>query len=335
MAKIWRTPFAATGDKTAIPDATQPDGSVSNGTGWGPDYQRPYTVASAKDIDRAKMNWIFGQVTEGLGEIQLQGAPSWSADAAPYPIYATVYHSGVRYVSLISNNSAIPGSADSGWNVDRSGGALIGVRRFTTNGIYTPTDGTRAVVVTVVGGGGGSGGVAASSVSGAGATSGGGGGGGSASSYLNSGFAGVSITIGSGGSAGTSGGGSGGQGGTTSFGSLLSATGGIGGAGSISQTGLVVSWSGIGGDGVSGNIWNAGGIPGAIGISSGSQFVGSGGGMSKFSSSVPGSGAGAAAIAGSLYGGGAGGCSSNTNSSPAARPGAAGAQGVVFVFEYS
>lgn len=115
MAKIWRIPFAATGDKTPIPDATQPDGSISNGTGWGPDYELQYPDPSAKDIERAKMNWLFSEVTGGLGEIQRQGMPSWSADATPYPIEAQVYHNGHSWMSVVTNNTAVPG-ADASWS---------------------------------------------------------------------------------------------------------------------------------------------------------------------------------------------------------------------------
>lgn len=110
MAKIWVTPWAATGDKNVIPDPTQPDGSVSVATGWGFDYQRPYVDPLAKDIARADMNGVLNEITDGLGEIQKQGAASWSASAAPYGINVQVYHSGVLWKSAITNNSATPGA---------------------------------------------------------------------------------------------------------------------------------------------------------------------------------------------------------------------------------
>jgi len=110
MAKIWTTPWAATGDKNVIPDPTQPDGSVSISTGWGFDYQRPYVDPLAKDIARADMNGVLNEITNGLGEVQKQGAASWSATAGPYGINAQVYHSGAMWTSAIANNSATPGA---------------------------------------------------------------------------------------------------------------------------------------------------------------------------------------------------------------------------------
>lgn len=115
MAKIWTTPWAATGDKNVIPDAAQPDGSVSNTTGWGFDYQREYVDPLAKDIVRADMNGVLNSITDGLGEVQKQGAPNWSVDAAPYPINAVVYHINKRWTSSIANNSNTPGDISNTW----------------------------------------------------------------------------------------------------------------------------------------------------------------------------------------------------------------------------
>lgn len=115
MAKIWTTPWAATGDKNVIPDAAQPDGSVSNTTGWTFDYERPYVDPLAKDIVRDDMNGVLYAITDGLGEVQKQGAPNWSVDAAPYPIHAVVYHLNKRWSSSISNNSNTPGDVSNTW----------------------------------------------------------------------------------------------------------------------------------------------------------------------------------------------------------------------------
>lgn len=106
-------------------------------------------------------------------------------------------------------------------------GRLIGVRVFSTPGasVYTPTVGTKSVLVECVGGGGG--GVGMPSVSSGYRTGGSGGWGGSyAKSYLTSGFAGVTVTVGSGGAGGPSTGGNGLVGGTSSFGSVMTCPGG-------------------------------------------------------------------------------------------------------------
>lgn len=118
MAKIFKVPFAATGDKTVVPIPTQPDGSVSWTQGYGFDYQRKLDGSDplAKPFPRNQHNQILNDITTALGEIQVNGFPLWSADGAPYPINATVRHDGVNYVSRIVNNSAIPADGAS-WRV--------------------------------------------------------------------------------------------------------------------------------------------------------------------------------------------------------------------------
>lgn len=119
MARTWKTPFAALGDKNVVPSSAQLDGSVSVPTGWTPDYQLEYADPDAKDISRADMNGILHDVTEAIGEIQTQGLPSWSDDAAPYPIYARVYHNIMGWRSAVANNSTEPGVGAS-WIADDS-----------------------------------------------------------------------------------------------------------------------------------------------------------------------------------------------------------------------
>lgn len=114
MAKFWRTPFASTGDKTVIPDATQPDGSVSNSTGYTPDYALEYVDPNSKDIERAKLNWLMFAITEALGEIQGNGAPLWQSAGQPYGINAVVRHNDAVWQSVITNNTETP-SAGLGW----------------------------------------------------------------------------------------------------------------------------------------------------------------------------------------------------------------------------
>lgn len=110
MAKIFKVPFAATGDKTVVPVPTQPDGSVSWTQGYGFDYQRKLDGSDplAKPFPRNQHNQILNDITTALGEIQVNGFPLWSAEGAPYPVNATVRHNGVNYVSRIDNNSVTP-----------------------------------------------------------------------------------------------------------------------------------------------------------------------------------------------------------------------------------
>lgn len=112
MVKIYKQPFAHEGDAIAIPDASQPDGKMSSADGWTPDYQLPKTDPNYKPVGRQEMNGVFKEVTEALGEVQVQGAASWSADGAPYPINAQVYHSGKQWLALRANSVAPAEGAD-------------------------------------------------------------------------------------------------------------------------------------------------------------------------------------------------------------------------------
>ena len=103
MVKIYKQPFAHDGDTIAIPDASQPDGKMSSTDGWTPDYQLPKTDPNYKPVGRQEMNGVFKEVTEALGQMQVQGAASWSPDGTPYPINAQVYHNGNRWLALRAN----------------------------------------------------------------------------------------------------------------------------------------------------------------------------------------------------------------------------------------
>ena len=104
MVKIYKQPFAHGGDTIAIPDASQPDGKMSSADGWTPDYQLPKTDPNYKPVGRQEMNGVFKEVTEALGQVQVQGSAAWSADGAPYPIRAQVYHNSKQWLALRANS---------------------------------------------------------------------------------------------------------------------------------------------------------------------------------------------------------------------------------------
>lgn len=112
MVKIYKQPFAHDGDAIAIPDASQPDGKMSSADGWTPDYQLPKTDPNYKPVGRQEMNGVFKEVTEALGQVQVQGAASWAADGAPYPINAQLYHNGKQWLALRANSVAPTDGAD-------------------------------------------------------------------------------------------------------------------------------------------------------------------------------------------------------------------------------
>lgn len=104
MVKIYKQPFAHGGDTIAIPDASQPDGKMSSADGWTPDYQLPKTNPNYKPVGRQEMNGVFKEVTEALGQVQVQGSAAWSPDGAPYPIRAQVYHNRKQWLALRANS---------------------------------------------------------------------------------------------------------------------------------------------------------------------------------------------------------------------------------------
>lgn len=106
----YKTPFAATGDVVSVPDAVQPDGSVSLQQGYGFDYQRdPDTDPLAKVFPRDVHNGLLNEITASIGEIQQNGYPIWVEEGAPYPINAVVRHNDVNWQSNIDNNNDEPG----------------------------------------------------------------------------------------------------------------------------------------------------------------------------------------------------------------------------------
>ncbi|MGP7974797.1 hypothetical protein ACTXA3_14995, partial [Proteus mirabilis] len=115
MTKIFKIPFATQGDKTVVPVEIQTDGSVSYTQGYGYDYERDQvTDPAAKDIEREKMNSLFHDITESIGEMQLQGFAKWSEAGKPYAIRSVVYHNNKVWQSKIENNNVEP-IAGSAW----------------------------------------------------------------------------------------------------------------------------------------------------------------------------------------------------------------------------
>lgn len=320
----FKTPFAVSGDQTAIPTDIQPDGSVSIVQGYGPDYQRPTDGSNpqAKTIERDKFNSLMNDVTASIGEVQQYGFAIWSSGMAPYPADAYVRHADKVWRNTIANNTAEPGSASSGW-VDPASG---GTQRFTADGTFIVPPGVTTLYVSGAGGGGGGGAGAGSS---GGGYSGGGGGGGAGRSTVKQPInvtpgATVVVTIGaagSGGNAAVVSGGAGGAGGQTVFGSLLTLAGGTGGAGGNGSSGS----GGAGGSpgGQTGGDAQLSGTAGNGG-SGGSGPFGTGGGGGR-----AGQGAGTASPGSVAFGFGTGGAGGGGNySSTSGRLGGAGLPGM-------
>ena len=109
MTKLFKVPFATQGDRAAIPDEVRADGAVSYTQGYGYDYERDQaTDPAAKDIEREKMNSLFHDITEAVGEMQSFGVPVWQEAGKPYAVRSIVYHKNKTWQSKIENNTTEP-----------------------------------------------------------------------------------------------------------------------------------------------------------------------------------------------------------------------------------
>lgn len=115
---FFRTPWAENGDTSAIPEATQPDGSLSFNQGWPIGYQID-PGSGGIDIPRLPMNELFFLVTQAIQVIQTQGFPNFIASADndgspfPYAAGATVRGpDGNNYASNVDANTDTPPSAN-------------------------------------------------------------------------------------------------------------------------------------------------------------------------------------------------------------------------------
>lgn len=127
-SKYFGIPFATSGDKATIPEATQPSGAISFTQGFGPDYERdPATDPLAKRVPRDETNELHFQVTNALKYLQLYGTPEWyeeddAGNPVSYPLSARVrYDAGAgmqAWRSIVASNTATPGSDATKWAVD-------------------------------------------------------------------------------------------------------------------------------------------------------------------------------------------------------------------------
>ncbi|HAJ6911289.1 TPA: hypothetical protein HND16_26965, partial [Escherichia coli] len=143
-------------------------------------------------------------------------------------------------------------------------GRKVAEKWITTSGTYTPTPGTKKIRVTIIGGGGGGGSGQTNSAGYVSAGSGGGAGGVARKTIDVTSVSSVSVTIGSGGNPGVFSSNQPGDGGTTSFGSYMTAGGGGRGnnCGSVAFGVTQLIANGGGGVGSGGDINTIGGSGG-------------------------------------------------------------------------
>lgn len=140
-SKTFDPPFAESGNKSAIPNTTQPSGDVSYPEGWGPDYERDQaTDPLAKDVERQKENQFKFDVTEFLKEVQQNGIPVYNANYN-YPVGAyTLASDGILYQALVANGPLTTirnpiGDTTGSWISNRGD-----VREYSNTFDYTPDD---------------------------------------------------------------------------------------------------------------------------------------------------------------------------------------------------
>lgn len=123
--KYFKYAFAVGGDKAAVPDTTQPDGTVSWQQGWGPDYGLdPSGGPPAQDIPRDQMNQIWNDICTAIKWMQENSFPAWisSADNGGTPFSYDLgvivkYTDGIVYRSVVPTNTATPGTDPTKWAV--------------------------------------------------------------------------------------------------------------------------------------------------------------------------------------------------------------------------
>ncbi|EKT0182517.1 hypothetical protein QDF34_001469 [Escherichia coli] len=214
-------------------------------------------------------------------------------------------------------------------------GRLLNVQVFYNSWTYTATPGTKKVIVEMVGGGGGSAGSRAAG-SGQVAVGGSGGAGSYAKGSFTQNFNGVQVTVGTKGAGGTVSGPYASDGGTSSFGSLISATGGAAGqpAGPTSSFPFSTVAAAVSAGANGANII---GTPGqgasASVVVNASVVIESPGGSSQFGAGGFITAFNAKGVNGSGYG--AGGGPSKVNGGNAAVAGGDGAPGLVIIWEYA
>ena len=123
MAKFFRNPFATSGDKTAIPDDTQPSGVVSYENGYSINYQLDQdTDPNALDVEREGQNQIFFDITDNLQDWQTFGTYDFITAAQnngsdyPYNLNAkAAWTDNSVFTSRTNSNTDDPDDTNGNW----------------------------------------------------------------------------------------------------------------------------------------------------------------------------------------------------------------------------
>lgn len=120
--KFFKLPFGVDGDRATVPNAAQPDGSISYDIGYGPDYALdPGGGPPALNIARNTFNQLMYDMTNAIQILQVHGAPDWITssdnDGSPYSydIFSWVRHASALWYSLVPTNTVEPGTDATKW----------------------------------------------------------------------------------------------------------------------------------------------------------------------------------------------------------------------------
>jgi hypothetical protein len=309
--KVWGADAGASFIRTP-PVASQigiQNGAASFTDGFPPNCFSPVAAGGAPPFGQ-DFNGILNLIT-AWQQWQQAGGPiaydaTFQTEIGGYPSGAIVQSAvtpGKFWMSLADNNTTNPDSGGAGW-ISALGGRLLNTQVFNASGTYTPTPGATKALVLVLGAGGAGGGAAATSS--AQISLGAGGNAGALALALISNLSEQTVTIGLGGVGASAAAGT--AGGTTSFGSLVTASGGAGGLRSGPTAPPLTA-----GNGFTGALSSGGNIISGVGAVSPIGFVASLG--------VGFSGAGA----NTLFGCGGGANNNSSSGTSAFGPGAGGA----------
>lgn len=145
--RIYKTPFAATGDKETLATADQPDGKVSLQAGFTPDYELPNDNANYRPVGRAETNGIINEITEALGGLQLHGFATWQAIEGGWPKGAFAIVGEVVYRSEIDNNTSSPQPDGLDWSPVFNHGVAVIAGLSNVNVTLTSAQHSKPIIV--------------------------------------------------------------------------------------------------------------------------------------------------------------------------------------------
>src|SRR5690625_1097981 len=117
--RIYKKPFAHSGDTEEPASTVQANGKMSYPEGWGYAYQRPKSDPQQRPLGRKEVNGTFKEVTQALGEMQQFGFANWQdlSSVGGWPEGARVqYTDGRIYVSTSASNTTEPTQPGANWD---------------------------------------------------------------------------------------------------------------------------------------------------------------------------------------------------------------------------